>query len=144
MPDDLEKRIRLVEDDHKEQKLLYQHMSKTLDSISADIRTALDIKGKVDDHAGQLKKLWDKIDTVQALKEEFNLVKTEHAACRPKVDTLDDHASGCDYRLRTLEEKVGNFDKFISGRFTNLVDKFLPWAMAIFAFYAVTKGWVKP
>lgn len=144
MPEDIEKRLRLVEDDHKEQKLLYLHMSKTLDSISADIRSALDLKGKVEDHAGQLKKLWGKIDTVQALREEFNMVKTEHLSCHPKVDALDNHAKGCEYRLKTVESKLEKTDQFVSGRFTNLIDKFLPWAIGLFAFYAVTKGWVKP
>ena len=127
MPDDLEKRLRNVEDDHREQKLLYQHMAKTLDTISADIRTALDLKGKVDDHNGQLKKLWLKVDKFQELRGEFDILKSEHATCSPKVFVLDDHAMGCDFRLSALEKKADAAGAFVAGRAASLADKVITW-----------------
>jgi hypothetical protein len=143
MPDDIDKRVRFIEDEHREQKMLYKHMSETLDRIGVDIRAALDLKGKVDDHTGQLKKLWEKVDVVQELRNEFNIVKSEHAKCQPKVDILDDHAMGCDYRLKTLEETVRTAKGFALGQFGTLLSYLIPLVLGAALAYAWSKGVAK-
>lgn len=133
MPGDIEKRLRVVEDDHKEQRLLYHHMCKTLDSISADIRLALDLKGKVEDHNGQLKKLWDKIDKCVEMKEAFLHLRSEHDICKPKTD----HISLIEHRLTEVEEKVSGANNFVTDRVASFTDKLIWVAAGVIAFGAV-------
>jgi len=142
-PDDMEKRIRTVEDEQREHRLMYRHMSDTLDKIQLSLKEALDVKGKVDDHNGQLKKIWEKLDAVQGIRDEFNIVKSEHARCQPKVEILDDHASGCDYRIQALEETVRAAKGFALGQVASLLSQFLPWIIGVLAVYAVSKGTLK-
>lgn len=123
--DEIERRIREIENDHRDQKFLYQHMAKTLDTISLDIRSALDLKGVVVDHTAQLLKVWQKVDAMDLLRGEFSILKSEHAVCNPKVSVLDDHAMGCDFRLTALEKKADAAGSFVAGRAASLADKLI-------------------
>ncbi len=137
MPDDIEKRIRAVEDDSKEQRLLYKHMSETLDDIRDDIRKALDLKGLVDDHHGQLKKIWVKIDDCQKLREDFNVLRSEHVNCKPKVDIMCGASGTIEHRLKTVEEWQSRASDLVKGRVVSVTDKVMWVGLTVIAFAAV-------
>lgn len=119
----IEKRMMDIEKQSNMQESTLVHISDSLDDIKNNIKDALSIKGKMDNHEQQLTAAWKKIDHYGAFEIKFGVLESQHKECM----------------ARQVEQS-----RFISGRLGNLLDKLLPVIITLAALALATKeGWLK-
>jgi len=71
-PDDMDIRVRTLENSHQKLEILIQHLTDAIDEIKNSIKDALDFRGKVENHTSQLNQLWPKVETLHSAMEEVD------------------------------------------------------------------------
>lgn len=75
------------------------------------------------------------------------VLRSEHEECKPKVETLKDHATGVDFRLNAIEERRKDNKNLFTNVFGNLISAALWAIVGIIATILVglgSKGLFKP
>lgn len=122
-------KLRDLEAKQHRTDILIEHLTDAIDEIKDSIKEALDLKGKVDNHGGQLNQLWPRVDSLR--QDITNLDK--------KVDVLVQAHNACQDRQK--EER-----QWRSQRAGSLADKLIWLSVAVIGFGAAVmaiKGFLK-
>lgn len=152
-----EERLRLLEHKQISFEATMAYMTEILDEIRESIKDALNIKGKVEDHNGQIKKLWDKYDLdvlalagiairVQELEHWRGVFDVERIARIARLETVETTLATIKMSHEACQETQRE-RRSARARITDGIVEKLIWAAgcAIFATVVTmaTKGYFK-
>ena len=143
MSDDLEKRMTAMERVQDRLLTTLDQINNTLLKFERHIDELFDLKTKID----TIDVLWRRIDELQTkcgtVDTAFQILKSEHGACKPIVDTIAACKMDFDHRLKDIEKRAETSNAFTSKLFSNLLEKAI-WTIVVIgamsAVYLAGKG----
>lgn len=106
-PEEIETRLRHVENNHGKLEALIGHLNASIDEIKEAIKEALDLRGKVENYGGQLNQLWPRVEQQREAIHEIDR----------KMDTLTLGCEICRKQMTDDKEwrgaRVGNMADWI-------------------------------
>lgn len=122
MPDDIEIRLRTLEDRSVEFKALMSQLVDDIKEIKETLKSAADCRAKIENHGNQLNAMWTKVDGLRietsARNEQFAILMSQHNEC-----------------MARHQRETG----WITTRLGNMVDKAIPYILIIGAAYLATR-----
>lgn len=105
----IETRLALLEDASDRSANAWQRLADDMDDIKKLLQQAIALANRVQHIETDLQGAWVEIEGLKTRESNaaatWAVVFAEHKECKPKVDTLKDHATGVDFRLRAIEER---------------------------------------
>lgn len=132
MPDDLEKRVSLLERGQDAFKFQLDAITKGIGEIKESLVGINNLGGRVGTLEVRMEAAWKKIDHCSVEMDSFRHIKSEHDVCKPKVDVMCTSTALLEHRLKSVEESITNAGKLVQGRVTSFADKIL-WAVFVVA-----------
>jgi len=125
-PDEIETRLRHVENNHSKIEALISHLNASIDEIKEAIKEALDLKGRVDNYGSQLNQLWPRVDQQREASHEMDR----------KIDAITLSCETCRERIREEREWKG-------ARTGNVADWLIKGLALAGIAYAMKEGFFK-
>lgn len=74
---------------------------------------------------------------------EFAVLKDQHAACHPTLQTIAACKMDFEHRIKSIEDTLKTAKGFAIGQLGSLLSQIIPWVLGAAAVYAVSKGALK-
>ncbi len=143
MADDMEKRLRDVENKVYSFEQSFGRIAEDIHDIKENIHEFIEVKSKL----GAIDVLFKRVDDlrkdIQSLDRSMTPIVTEHTTCMKKRESVDHSVIALNSRLTKLEFEHENCSRlkegtihFLSGRFGNLFDWILKIGLGALLVYA--------